>query len=223
MGAHTTILESQLPAEDKICGLLRLTLREGMDGLIEYLTKFGFFNAPASTRFHGCFPGGLASHSLRVYELLSELHERFKFDTAHFPGQKPLPLAESNLIISALLHDVCKIGAYNGVEGAYSYNRANDKGHALLSISRIKKFIELTEIEEMLIKFHMGVYGLYEFDTRKGEYALRGAHALSKEQRYGQSLANVWNHNPVVKFMYFCDEISTIEDRPAKKEELVNG
>ncbi|MDE5993144.1 MAG: hydrolase, partial [Oscillospiraceae bacterium] len=43
--------------------------REGADKLLEYLLsdKSDFFTAPASTRFHGSYEGGLLEHSLNVY------------------------------------------------------------------------------------------------------------------------------------------------------------
>ena len=44
--------------------------REGADKLLEYLEKSDFFVAPASTKFHGSYEGGLLKHSLNVYERL---------------------------------------------------------------------------------------------------------------------------------------------------------
>jgi len=120
------------------------------------------------------------------------------------------------------------MGAYIGTEKPYKWNKQQPKGHALLSIERIKKHIELTELEELMIKYHMGVYGLNEFydedDWQTGEYPLRGDHTndkeMSKEEskkaRYGKSMANAWYHNPIVKVMYFCDELATLEEKAEK-------
>ena len=46
--------------------------RTGADRLLEYLCseESDFFTAPASTRYHGSYPGGLAEHSLHVYDCL---------------------------------------------------------------------------------------------------------------------------------------------------------
>ena len=52
--------------------LLRSVNREGMDELINFIEKSDFFKAPASTRFHGSYEGGLLEHSLNVYKLLCE-------------------------------------------------------------------------------------------------------------------------------------------------------
>lgn len=180
-----------METKDKIVSLLKEVNRDGVDTLIEYLETEGFFNSPASTRFHGCYTGGLADHSLRVYELLTWFNNSLKFG-----------IEKESIIIAALLHDVCKIGAYLGDCKPYKWNRSQPSGHARLSIERIKKFIELTELEEKIVLYHMGVYGLIEFDSRKGEYPLRD-----------KSMANAWYHHPIVKMMYFCDELATFEEK----------
>lgn len=210
--------------KDKIIELLIGTVRRGIESLIKYLEDGGFFEAPASTRYHGAYAGGLAAHSLRVYVLLIKLCPTNICD-ATGAGQNPLPLDCDSLVIASLLHDVCKMGAYIGTEKPYKWNKQQPKGHALLSLERIKKHIKLTELEELMIKYHMGVYGLNEFydedDWQTGEYPLRGDHAndkeMSKEEskkaRYGKSMANAWYHNPIVKVMYFCDELATLEEK----------
>ena len=81
--------------------------REGADKLLEFLEKSDFFTAPASTRFHGAYEGGLLQHSLNVYECLVDflsrprVKERYKLE----------PTAETTAIV-ALLHDVCKVNFY---------------------------------------------------------------------------------------------------------------
>ena len=171
--------------------LLRSTNRDGMDNLLEYMSTGGFFASPGSTRFHGCYEGGLAVHSIGVYELLDS-----------FAGLLRLECPADSLIIAPILHDLCKMGAYIGDRKPYTWNRANPKGHAVLSIERISRFIKLTELEDKMIRFHMGVYGLKEFDDKKGEYPLRGG-----------GMANAWHHHPIVKAMYFCDELATLEEK----------
>ena len=50
--------------------LLKSIDREGMDKLIEFIEKSDFFKAPASTKYHGAYEGGLLEHSMKVYEIL---------------------------------------------------------------------------------------------------------------------------------------------------------
>lgn len=49
--------------------------REGADKLLQWIESTDFFRAPASTRFHGAFEGGLCNHSLAVYESLKFINE----------------------------------------------------------------------------------------------------------------------------------------------------
>ncbi len=214
--------------QEHIRALLESTGREGMDALIGHLMTAGFFESPASTKFHGCYKGGLAKHSLRVFELLDDYHARLKLGEVSSPGQRPLKFDRSNIIVVALLHDICKVGAYLGDKKPYKWNKQQPKGHGRLSIDRINGFITLDEIEILMIRFHMGVYGLNEFykkgDWQTGEYPLRGDHVacegLDKEEsktfRYGKSMANAWYHNPICKLMYFCDEIATMEEKASE-------
>lgn len=191
--------------ESKIIGLLESTNRKGMTYLIGDLQESGFFEEIASCRGHSSHKGGLAEHSLNVHEALVGYVDVCKLRTLPpSGGQKPLAFDDNTIIIATLLHDVCKVGAYvrTKADDGWTNKRDKEKGHAILSIQRIKKHIELTEIEEMMIKYHMGVYGLKEFDERSGEYELRN-----------KQMANAWFHNPIVKLMYFCDEIATLREK----------
>ena len=62
--------------KEMILDLLKSTEREGIDKLADYLTEStDFFTAPASTKFHNNFRGGLAQHCLNVYENFKSLLE----------------------------------------------------------------------------------------------------------------------------------------------------
>ena len=52
--------------------------RDGADKLLDYLASpaCDFFTAPASTRFHGSYEGGLCEHSLNVYDCLCDYLQR---------------------------------------------------------------------------------------------------------------------------------------------------
>jgi len=54
------------------------TNKTGIKELVKYLEeKTDYFTAPASTKFHSNFEGGLAEHSHNVVELFKEKNERF--------------------------------------------------------------------------------------------------------------------------------------------------
>ena len=86
---------------EKYVSLLRSTDREGIDSLIRWLEEESdFFSAPASSKTHGAYEGGLLVHSLSVYSILKNF-------------SKNIPDArEDSIIISALLHDICKANFY---------------------------------------------------------------------------------------------------------------
>ena len=49
--------------------------RQGSKELLDWITnKTDFFVAPASSKFHNAFEGGLAEHSLNVYQAMKALN-----------------------------------------------------------------------------------------------------------------------------------------------------
>ena len=176
-----------------ITGMLRSTKRKGIESLIEWLDLNGYFESPASKKQHSAYVGGLAKHSLNVYRSLFELNTVLRLETP-----------DDSMVITALLHDVCKVGSYQRTKAddGWTSNPNKEKGHALLSVERVKEHIELTELEEKMILYHMGVYGLLEFDERRGEYTLRN-----------KGMANAWYHHPVVKVKSICDEIAGLQEK----------
>lgn len=137
------------------------TNREGMQKLVEYMDNNGFFKAPASKSHHQNYPGGLAEHSLGV---MGRTIAEIDIMTMRNKPKINLP----TVVISALLHDLCKIDQYiieseiksgNKVTGyVISNNKEANWDHAEKSIRLAKQFIELTEEEEMAIRYHMGIY-----------------------------------------------------------------
>ena len=94
-----------------ILDLWKTVPRDGVDSLIKYLQESDFFSAPCSTQFHLACPGGLARHSLNVYQLLKEKVERFAVSLPH-----------ESVVIAGLGHDLCKVNFYK--EGGESCTEA---------------------------------------------------------------------------------------------------
>lgn len=70
--------------------------------LVEYLDKKGFFEAPASTKYHSHVKGGLCYHSLRVYENLKSICQ-----------MKGLNYTIDQIAIVSLFHDISKQDFYS--------------------------------------------------------------------------------------------------------------
>ena len=104
--------------------------------VIDRLRDMNFFTAPASTKFHGNYEGGLFTHSFVVARTLVEL-------------------------IVGMFHDLCKTDYYisNGTGHCWEHN--DDcllKGHGEKSVMLLSQFYTLTEEEIMCIRYHMGAF-----------------------------------------------------------------
>ena len=75
-----------------------------MDKLLEFIRKSDFYTAPASTRFHGAYEGGLLEHSLNVYDCLDK-----KTSGSEHNIWKGLlntdKISNDSIVIVSLLHD----------------------------------------------------------------------------------------------------------------------
>lgn len=144
--------------------------REGADELLKWLEESDFFTAPASTKFHGSYEGGLVEHSINVFRRLECM---------------PVTASMETLAIVALLHDVCKANFYTidyrnkknerGVWERVPYYTIDDTfpmGHGEKSVYIISKFMKLTDEEAFAIRWHMGGF---DESVKGGSFALSGA------------------------------------------------
>ena len=66
--------EAQRMAEvEKFKNYFSYINRPGADKLLAWLEEAGFFTAPASTKYHGAYAGGLVEHTNHVYRRLVRL------------------------------------------------------------------------------------------------------------------------------------------------------
>lgn len=144
--------------------------RAGADKMWEYLTSSAsdFFVAPASARFHGAYEGGLAEHSLNVYDCLCDYVERERAKSLY-----SMNFSEETLAIVSLLHDVCKINCYKpGFRNVkdetgtwikvptYEFNDEMPYGHGEKSVYIINGYMRLSREEAFAIRYHMGFSGV---------------------------------------------------------------
>ena len=143
--------------------------REGSDKLLDYLiNKSDFFTAPASTRFHGAYDGGLAQHSLNVYNCFKAYLERDRVRELY-----NLNASDETIAVCALLHDICKVNVYtrgtrnvkNEETGQWEkvptffFDDGLPYGHGEKSVYMITGFMRLTREEAFAIRYHMGFSG----------------------------------------------------------------
>lgn len=147
------------------------TGREGMDNVIKWLDYYGFFEAPASTKFHLNVKGGLMEHSWNVCNTALMLREQMIRMKPELAAQLP----EESVVIASLLHDVCKSNIYKEA----LLNRKNEQGvwekvpgydvdysglplgHGEKSVIMILTFgLRLTKDEMLAIRWHMTAWEL---------------------------------------------------------------
>ena len=135
-----------------------------MDELSDWLTESDFFTAPASTQFHGCYPGGLAEHSLNVYR---ELHRLIPL---YYTQEEQTPELYESAAIAALFHDLCKVHFYEPYQRnvknentgkweqkqSYRVSERVSLGHSQKSVIILQQFMRLKLKEIEAIFAHMG-------------------------------------------------------------------
>lgn len=172
--------------------------RPGADSLLAYLESSDFFTAPASTRFHGNYEGGLCEHSVNVWEELVRLLKAYP----------EIKVSGESAAIVSLLHDLCKIDCYKpelksrktgrtkrdgkpewedyigyGFEEGFCYG-----GHGSKSVYLVQRHISLNPEEAVAINCHMGPW-----DRSPGDY----------------SLGNAYENYPLAWLLHVADESAT--------------
>lgn len=151
--------------------ILRSTGREGVDDCLEELQSLGFFSAPASTRFHLNYEGGLMEHSMNVCKVALRLREDM---IAMQPALKSA-IPEDSVIIASLLHDVCKADIYKPVvkrvknrDGVWEDQPGYDADFSAFPMGHGEKSVvvlllaglALTNDEMLAIRWHMAAWDL---------------------------------------------------------------
>lgn len=124
-----------------------------------------YFTAPASTKYHGNYEGGLFDHSFIVMNVLADLTKQ-----NNLVWQR-----EESPYIIGLFHDLCKVNQYKQSDGEYPYEYRTDNllvGHGDKSVMVASTLLQLTEEEMLCIRYHMGAF------TEKSEwdYYTRAVH-----------------------------------------------
>ena len=147
------------------------TRRRGIENVLAGLESLGFYEAPASTRFHGSVRGGLLQHSLAVHEEAVAIRE---VQIRLCPAMKDR-LPPDSVAIAALLHDVCKADVYMEMEkfrkdkdGRWEQYKtygvdysAFPLGHGEKSVIMLLRWgLEMTDDEIMAIRWHMSAFDL---------------------------------------------------------------
>ena len=191
--------------KDKFISLFNENIkREGADKLLEWLNKSDFFTAPASSKFHSNYEGGLCQHSINVFDRMIKLLEN------EYGEKWEEKISKESVAVITLLHDVCKIDTYkkefrnvkvdnNWVQKPYwSVDDSLPYGHGEKSVYILSGFIKLSREEAMAINWHMG-----GFDTR----VMGGSYSLS----------SAFYMYPIAVLLHMADFMATYLDEKVEK------
>lgn len=176
--------------------LLLGTGRHGVEAVVQWLKSSSFYYDPASVRFHGSFGGGLLCHSLNTYHNALELNRDNK-------------LPNDSLVLSTLLHDMCKCGAYQFVNGSWSNVHNNRYGHGRRSLTMLLELgLDLTDEEQIAIRWHMKHTDSDLEDAPDDSLYRREFEAIKRE-----------NH-PLLDIVYAADYKASKEEPYAEKSKI---
>lgn len=167
--------------KSKIIELLMSTEREGITDLIKHMEDNGFFEAPCSSQYHLCEVGGLAAHSLNVYDTMFDM-------ICNVATFRYIEESNESITIVSLLHDLGKMGQYGKKNytpnilksGEISKTKPFETNkdllpvpHEIRSIHIASQFINLTEEEAFAILHHNGLYGDLKYQLQGKETPLQ--------------------------------------------------
>ena len=165
--ASNVVKDIESPKAKFLALSMNFVHRVGNERLLEWLDKTDFYEAPASTRFHGAHKGGLVEHSLNVAFHLFKLFDAYADSFSLKDGD-----ATETLAIVSLYHDLCKANFYS----VGTRNQKNEKtgqwekvpfytiddnlpyGHGEKSVYLIEHFMRLKTAEAIAIRWHMGAF-----------------------------------------------------------------
>ena len=200
---------------DEIYMLLKSIDRPGanIDDLIKKLDESDFFEAPASTKFHNCFSGGLADHSLNVYYNLKRLVENKHLEEV---------IPKESVIICGLLHDMSKINYYErSVKNKKVYSELGSKWDTLGNYDWISE--ESWAVKPENDRF---IYGNHEetseFMVRQyiplkvsESVAILNHHGGKGYDSTGINISGLYHRYPLANLLHVADMIATFTDEEA--------
>ena len=172
MGTYVAHLVRGCKTEDEVkqfCDSNKEVILKRINAMVDWLKRTDLFEAPASTKYHDAFPGGLVYHSLKVYNNMIDLINTKAFHS--------VDIVSASLV--ALVHDWCKTNYYK----PYQKNVKDDNtgqwhqelawsvdqqgvplGHGVSSMFLAQKFFNLTTEEALAIRWHMGRWNACEIE-----------------------------------------------------------
>ncbi|MCR4580429.1 MAG: hypothetical protein K5681_08785 [Treponema sp.] len=159
---------------------------EEAKALKDWMNGTDYWTAPASTRFHGNFKGGLCLHTLMVIKQSIEFAKPVLENFFTSPDGEKYVITAKDIFIAALCHDFCKTGFYgteyrntkditgNWVKQPFYKSRSDNRnlGHGNESVLMMLEILPSMISNRMVIEAvsrHMGFSDLS--DSEKFNYS----------------------------------------------------
>lgn len=207
------------------------------DILIKKLLNNDFFTAPASTKYHASYKGGLCEHSLNVYYnmmnlakmkgLLIETRQVKNEETGEIEEVTVGSIPESSIAIVALLHDFSKMNLYTTEyrnKKVYSEHGTKRDENGNFDWVSVASYATVPVEERFLYGNHESTS---EFMTRQfipltyeESIAIMHHHCgmnYDSNKDIGQ-ICNIYNRYPIAILLHLADMMSCYVDESTEKE-----
>lgn len=191
---YDTMLAGAILTRDEASSQSSVVAR--IDKCLKWLHSTDFYDAPASTIYHGSNPSGLLHHSLDVANKIFDLYQMSIFNAR---------VNIEDAILVALVHDWCKIDRYESYikrvkneqtgewEPVQAYKWKDTSlpfGHGETSMFTAQKLVHLTTEQALAIRWHMGWTRVHQQDMN--------------------DLQNANENYPLVHMLQFADQLSIV-------------
>ena len=207
------LMDNQIEANKKeflsILDSFLTTDRGYLEELKHYLTfETDFFEAPASTKYHGNFKGGLCAHSLTVYKLMSDLKTQLS-------AVANLNIPEISIVVVGLLHDIAKTNYY---EEYYANKKLySENGSKKDNIGRFDWVSQQAyKVKEPQDRYTTGNYGFNSYMVLSKFISLTDEEIVAIVNQYvgmddgysNKDMGTILNKNPLLVLLHVADMLS---------------
>lgn len=192
--------------KEEFIGIVKEINREGVDELLAWLETTDFFRAPASTKFHSNFEGGLCKHSLNVY------HTMMKLKNDYCPE-----ISDESCKIVALFHDIAKVNFYEEYaqnKKVYSPNGSKYDELGKFDWVAVKSYRVKSDADKEFVCHTHGVNSymiLHRFIkiTQSEAAAIMNHHSGADDNFAVKDISEVLNRYPTATLLHMADYLAT--------------
>lgn len=198
--------ETILRNKERFINLVNSIDREGFnkDLLLSHLENSDFYYAPASTKFHCSFKGGLLQHTLNVYDSIVKLAESFH-----------VYIDANSLKIVSLFHDIAKMNYYETYyrnQKVYSENGTKRDEGGRYDWQQIQDY-KVRDVKERFIYYNHE--GTSEFIIRQycplevdESIAILHHHGSMSDDCAKDNITAIYNRYPLATLLHLADMAS---------------